>query len=316
MNATTPQTADDIIASLRTSAEAYKVAAVREGEVWGKEFSNAAHNDGRIADQAASAELGLSTSRLALPKVLAERAMRFERGLSLACGSGRAERQLVKSGTVSAFVGIDLAQGALAEAEAEAAKANLAITYERGDLNTLTLPRSAFDLVVTQNCLHHVLELEHLASEIWHALKPGGYLWIDDFIGETQFQWSDERLAIVNALIESLPAELRFNRIQNRAVERYARRAPGTLVSPFEAIRSAEIVPIFRRWFGIELAKEANAVLHLVMPVGTRANYIEEPGGRTAYALLKAFDDSLIATGLLPPLGGQYLLRRRATPAD
>ena len=314
--ATAPRTADEIIALLRTSADEYKVAAAREGEVWGKEFSNTANNEARVVDQAASAELGLATSRLALPKVLAERGMKFERGLSLACGSGRAERQLVKAGTAASFLGIDLAEGALAEAEAEAKKYNLPITYERGDLNTLTLPRNAFDLVVTQNCLHHVLELEHLASEIWHALKPGGYLWIDDFIGETQFQWSDARLAIVNALIEGLPAELRRNRLQNRLVAPYQRRAAGTLVSPFEAIRSAEIVPIFRRWFDVETAKETNAVLHLVMPVGTRSNYIEQEGGRTVFSVLKAIDESLITTGLLPPLAGQYLLRRRETPTQ
>jgi hypothetical protein len=49
------------------------------------------------------------------------------------------------------------------------------------------------------------------------------------------------------------------------------RPEPGSLGSPFESIRSSEIIPIFQRWFTIEWKLEFSAFLHLIVPPGTRA---------------------------------------------
>jgi hypothetical protein len=53
------------------------------------------------------------------------------------------------------------------------------------------------------------------------------------------------------------------------------RPEPGSLASPFESIRSSEIIPIFQRWFTIEWKLEFGAFLHLIVPLGTRAAYLE-----------------------------------------
>ena len=92
------------------------------------------------------------------------------------------------------------------------------------------------------------------------------------------------------------------------------RRPPGKLVSPFEAIRSSEIVPIFDRYFEIEYRQEWNSVLHLICPVGTRKAYAETEEGRTLFALLHEIDRILIETRTLPALGGQYLMKKRPAP--
>jgi hypothetical protein len=39
--------------------------------------------------------------------------------------------------------------------------------------------------------------------------KKDGYLWIHDFVGETQFQYDDKRLAIMNQILAVLPEKLR-----------------------------------------------------------------------------------------------------------
>lgn len=45
-----------------------------------------------------------------------------------------------------------------------AARENLPLTYEVADLNFIELPPKAFDLVVAQTSLHHVLFLEKVAE--------------------------------------------------------------------------------------------------------------------------------------------------------
>ena len=85
--------------------------------------------------------------------------------------------------------------------------------------------------------------LEHVADQIWRSLKNDGYLWIYDF-GETQFQYDDKRLAIINQILAVLPEKLRKNIMNGRTTTEIKRPKPGHLGSAFESIRCAEIVPV------------------------------------------------------------------------
>ena len=58
----------------------------------------------------------------------------------------------------------------------------LAVTFEQGDLNTIELPKAAFDIVFCHASLHHVIELERLMAQIRGALRPGGQLVVLDVI--------------------------------------------------------------------------------------------------------------------------------------
>jgi hypothetical protein len=102
-------------------------------------------------------------------------------------------------------------------------------------------------LVVAQTSLHHVLFLERVAEQVWRSLKSDGYFWIHDFIGETQGQHDPKRLSIMNRILEILPEKFRKNKITGRLIAEIKRPEPGHLASPFEAIRSGEIVPVFQR---------------------------------------------------------------------
>jgi 2-polyprenyl-3-methyl-5-hydroxy-6-metoxy-1,4-benzoquinol methylase len=303
--------AQAIIHRLRTDPAAYQAAALKEGEVWGKTFSSASYEEIRAADQRAAAKLRLRRGQLALPKLAREYGWSFENALSLGCGSGRAERNLAKHGICKHIHGIDVSHDAIGEACRLAAEEGLAITYSVGDLNSPDLGRQRYDLVITQTCLHHVLELENLANAIVSCLRPNGLLWIDDFIGETQFQWLDARLTVANNVLAILPEQYRYSRMTKRPITRIERRSPGTLVSPFESIRSGEIVPIFNDRFDTLVKAEQNAIMQLICPVGTRENYVGSEDGTALFECLLLLDQTLINTNALPPLSGQYVLRRR-----
>src|SRR6266436_3651661 len=278
--------AQEIIKRAMADPNVYQAMAARENEVWGKILPERERSEARIEDAEASLKLNVDRDFSSLLDIAQERNLKFENGLTLGCGAGRCEREIAK-------------------------EENLPRTYEVADLNSLELPEKTFDLVVAQTCLHHILFLERVAEQIWRSLKSDGYLWIHDFIGETQQQYDLQRLNIVNQILAVLPEKFRKNKVTGRLVTAIKRPEPGYLGSPFESIRSSEIVPVFQRWFRVEWEVEFDAVLRLVVPEGTRAAYLENEDTKALLEILMLFDHLCIEEKILLPRGGQYLMRPR-----
>jgi 2-polyprenyl-3-methyl-5-hydroxy-6-metoxy-1,4-benzoquinol methylase len=303
------KTPEAVIEELLTNPAFYAEQAAREGEFWGEEFSSKKQIEVRQADKSASRELRVARDKLFLAGALRRQGLKPMHGLSLACGSGRAERNALTQGICTSFHGIDMAEDAIAEARSVAAQQKLCITYEQGDLNSVVLQPGSYDLVITQNCLHHVVQLEYLADQIHRALKPGGALWIHDYVGETQFQYSEKRVEIANAVLKILPEKLKTNRISGKVVAQVHRPEPGSMSSPFEAIRSAQIMPIFLERFDVLEKHENGAIMRLVTPLGAKSGYLENEDTKALFELLYYLDDLLIRERILEPTGIQCLLR-------
>ena len=303
--------AREIVKRAMADRSVYDAMAAREDEVWGKILPERDQSDLAVEDTKAAAMLGFSRNYSSLSDVADEKGLTFERGLTLGCGTGRCERDLLSKGVGLSFHGIDISERAIAKASEIAKEQNLPLTYEVADLNFVRLPEKTFDLVVAQTCLHHILFLEHVAEEIWHSLKGNGYIWIHDFIGETQFQYDPKRVSIANKILQALPEKLKKNRITGRLIEEIKCPEPGRLGSPFESIRSSEIVPVFQRWFTIEWKLEFDAFLRLVVPPGTRAAYLENEDTKALFEILMLLDRLCIEEEIVQPTGGQYLMRPR-----
>jgi 2-polyprenyl-3-methyl-5-hydroxy-6-metoxy-1,4-benzoquinol methylase len=178
--------AGEIIRRAMADRSVYDAMAMRENEVWGKILRDWEQSEPATEDTKAGAALGVYRYNSSLIRVANEKRLVFDRGLTLGCGTGRCERELLSRGVCRNFHGIDLSESAIDMARQIAKEQSLPLTYEVADLNSVQLPEEQFDLVVAQTCLHHVLFLEHVADQIWRSLKSDGYLWIHDFIGETQ----------------------------------------------------------------------------------------------------------------------------------
>lgn len=300
-----------IIDSLMADPELYKEKSRQESRTWGTILSDEKRNENIRAEQQAAYELGLNRHYMHMVPTLKKHGLNPETGLSLACGNGRAERFLMESGFCKTFHGIDIADDALASARQAATDTGLAITYEQADLNSVQLPASTYDFVVTQNCLHHVLQLEHLAAQVHQSLKPGGILWISDFIGETQFQYTQERMDIVNRILASLPEAFRQDIVNNRTLTTLQRPNPGALVSPFEAIRSADIMPVFLEHFEVVEKSEFDSIMKYVCPPGVRQAYNRDETSRALFETLMTLDEILVTNNILTPVAGTYLLRAK-----
>ena len=303
--------AGEIIRRAMADRSVYDAMAARENEVWGKILPERESSETAIEDSNAEAMLGFDRNYSSLSQLASEKGLTFDYGLTLGCGAGRCERDLISRGVCRSFHGIDISENAVAKARETAKEQSLPLTYDVADLNFVKLPEKTFDLVVAQTCLHHILFLEHVAEQIWRSLKNDGYLWIHDFIGETQFQYDDKRLAIINQILAVLPEKLRKNKITGRTIAEIKRPEPGRLGSPFESIRSAEIIPVFQRWFTIEWKLEFDAFLRLVVPPGTRMAYLENEDVRAVFELLMLLDQLCIKEKIVSPSGGQYLMRPR-----
>jgi SAM-dependent methyltransferase len=303
--------AGEIIRRAMASRSVYDAMAVRENEVWGKILPDREQSESAIEDTKASIELRVNRHFSSLSRVAQERKLKFKHGLTLGCGEGRCERDIISRGVCRNFHGIDISEKAIAKAREVAKERGLPLTYEVADLNFVELPEKTFDLVVAQTCLHHILFLEHIAEQVWRSLKTDGYLWIHDYIGETQFQYDPKRVSIMNQILAILPEKFRKNKITGRLVTEIKRPEPGSLGSPFESIRSSEIVPVFQGWFTIEWKLEFSAFLHLVAPPGTRAAYVENDDTKALFEILLLLDHLCIEEKIVQPTGGQYLMRPR-----
>jgi len=303
--------AQEIIRRAMGDRNLYETMAARENEVWGKILPDLEGSEAGIEDAKASAELRVARHQRSLIRVAKEKGLHFKHGLTLGCGAGRLERGLMQAGICGSLHGIDISERAVATAREIARKQNLPLSYEVADLNFVKLSEKAFDLVVAQTSLHHILFLEHVAEQVWRSLTNDGYLWIHDFIGETQWQYDSKRLTIVNELLAILPEKFRKDKITGQVTTEIKRPEPGRLGSPFESIRSSEIVSVFERWFTIEWKNEFDAFLRLVVPRGSRAAYLQNEDTRALFELLMLLDELCIDEGIVTPTGGQYLMRPR-----
>ncbi|NNE59185.1 MAG: class I SAM-dependent methyltransferase [Hellea sp.] len=298
----------EIISKALSDPEEYKRMAAGEDAHWSKTLSDPDRAGKRKKGQQAARILKKNRDNFSVYSYLRNQKGKIKHGLVLGCGSGRAERTFLEKGVGESFHGIDIAAGAVETAKKVAAENNLPITYEVADLNDVILQKRKYDFVSAQNFLHHVVKLEHLFEQIWKSLKPNGYLYIDDFVGETQFQWSEKRLKITTEILELLPTKHRTDVILDRPVRQPHRPDPGKLCSPFEAIRSGEILPQISRWFNVKKQVLSGSIRYHVLPLGVLESYTENEDTKTIYEVLRYVDRLLVDEGVLPPSAAQILL--------
>ena len=170
------------------------------------------------------------------------------------------------------------------------------------DVNACRLERRAYDLIFSSHSFHHFVALEHVMGEVREALTDDGLFLLEEFVGPTQFQWTDQQIDVVRTLMELLPTSLKV--LRWNAVKPYEGRpavADVVAASPFESIRSAEIVPLFRRNFHMDAVRNLGGTIQHLLYNGIVHNFT--PGRRDVTRYVRAIldvEDALIDGGLLP----------------
>lgn len=166
----------------------------------------------------------------------------FRRGLMLGVGSPRAEVEILRTNPDLHLTLVDISPGAVERRCAElSARFPKRVDGQVADLNFLELPADAYDLIVSCGTIHHVTNLEYLATTLNQALVADGRFCLQDYVGEPRFQMRDEKKRLYELIFDRDIARIGGGRRPG------VRWRDDSDLSPFCGVRSDDILPVLRR---------------------------------------------------------------------
>lgn len=224
------------------------------------------------------------------------------RSLDLGCGSGRKSAAVFAACSTLHATGFDLSEERIAEARQLQSRLGIPGEFAVADANRLDLPADSFDLVFASHSFHHFLDLERIMDQVHRALTPRGIFVLEEYVGPSQFQWTDAQMSLVASRLALMPERLRvlpWGTIKDRE----GRPAPSDVaaVSPFESIRSAEIEPLFRERFEMVAARRLGGTLQQLLYNGIMHNFVmTDAESLIQIRGVAALEDALLDHGVLP----------------
>lgn len=227
----------------------------------------------------------------------------FVRGLSVGCGSGLLERDVLAKGICEAMEGIDFSEESLEQARFTAEEEHLSnrLEYRAEDINALKLPRARYDIVFFHGSLHHVRQIERVLTEVRHALKPGGLVYLDEYMGPSRSEWTDDGWGFARSAFDALPEDLK---------NRPNLMIPLPMDDPSESIRSSAIRPAAARLFEIvEERPYGGNILWFVFPCLDMERLRQDSTG--ALSRLIALEEHLLERGWIESYFRVIVARKR-----
>jgi len=213
----------------------------------------------------------------------------FARSLSLGCGDGALERDLMSKGLCESILGVDISERALELARDKARLAGYStVEYATADLDRLSLAPNSYDAVFAHQSLHHVRELETCLEQVAAALRPAGVLYLDEYVGPSRHQWSKQLLAAADEVYGTLPQAVRRRRHLQLPVD---------WQDPSEAVRSSEILPLVEAGFSVRERRDYGGNLLSVIHPHLRLDGLQPQEREELLADLLAREDELLAAG-------------------
>lgn len=227
----------------------------------------------------------------------AHRPLPLRRVLLLGCGQGSDALKVARSRQADEIVAIDLSAAALDRARADAQAAGLAVRYVQADMNSLPLGQpgfepGSFDAVLGIASVHHCASLENLYASVAALLTPGGWFFLDEYVGPDRFQCSNAQVHYMGQLIDLLPDHLR-TMADGQIKGRPWRPAIDEVIAvdPSEAVRSSELLPLLERHFTIRAHRPYCGALLRVVLAGIAQNFMHADAAPWLHGLLRAEDD-------------------------
>ncbi len=174
------------------------------------------------------------------------------------------------------------------------------IIPQKGDFNDWR-PSGSYDIVMANQCLHHVLKLETLFERIKGALDEEGLFLVSDMIGRNGHQRWPEALDVVREFWEELPESYRYNRVQKRPEHQYINQ-DYSANGYFEGVRAQDILPLLTQHFYFDLfIPFANVIFVFIdRPFGHNFDATAEWGRDFVDRVHKRDEDGMLAGELTP----------------
>ena len=131
------------------------------------------------------------------------------RAMSIGCGIARFEIELLVQGTIEHCDLWDISVAALEEAAGNAEQAGVAdrVSLHRGD--ALESSERGYDLMIFQDSLHHATDLEATLGFTRSALRSGGWVFAEEYIGPSRFAFPPHDVDLAQRLYRMLADDLR-----------------------------------------------------------------------------------------------------------
>ena len=225
-----------------------------------------------------------------------------ERSLDLGCGTGQTSLFLFEEGASAYVVGQDISEARIDEAEKRRIQAGIPGNFYRADTNMAALPPRSFDIIFSCHSFHHFLDIEYIMRQVHEALTPGGFFVLEEFVGPSQFQWTDQQIDLVRSLMAVMPERLRhFRNGEVKSMEGRPTPDQVVAVSPFESIRSAEIVPVFQQFFDLVAVRALGGTIQHLLYNGIASNLrLDDEEAIRYLRAVMAIEDTLIDSQMLP----------------
>ena len=186
----------------------------------------------------------------------------FERGCALGAGGTMQRTRILQQNPKLHLTIYDISKESLAVLDRDlTSRFPGRVVTEVTDLNFVELPENAFDLFISSGCLHHLYNLEHVAFQVNKSLTLDGYVFLEDYVGEARFQFSEEKKRMFEEAF--LEAKARFRPVRHWRV--VWPDLDDWTFSPFEALRSDETLDIFHRYLTEVEVRTAGAIVSLVL---------------------------------------------------
>lgn len=184
--------------------------------------------------------------------------------ISIGCGTGHKELKIMQAGFVEHFTLVEIVPDLLDAAQTMYAEAGMKdrATFVLGDYRT-AMTSQAFDLVYFDNALHHMYDVKSVISDMIGLINPTGFFLMDDFVGPTYHQFTEERYRYAEHVRSLLPAST----FESGAILPTLSRIPTQAyldADPSEACDSSSILPAIARWMpGAEIIPTGGLIYYL-----------------------------------------------------
>ncbi len=227
-----------------------------------------------------------------------------EKMLSVGCGKGALERNLANLGAFQHCDAIDLTPASIESARRESAATGItSIAYRVADIEHFDLTPSSYDAAWFNGSLHHIAELESVCENIARALKSDGYLFLQEYIGPSRFDFVQRQKEAMRAAFALIPKRYRRCHIpgyRHEYKEGVSLPNPARVAraDPSEAVRSADIMAVVAEYFQVVERNDQGGTLLQFLLSGIAGNFRPEvPDSMAVLELLFQVEDTLIETG-------------------
>lgn len=112
--------------------------------------------------------------------------------LEIGCGTGDFSAVLASRFPESKIVGIDFSATAVSVARERCGTTHPNLTFYVGDAASLPLRSTSFDVVISCECIEHVIEPHRMAEEVARLLSPGGrfYITTENYFNGMILMWA------------------------------------------------------------------------------------------------------------------------------